>query len=742
MAINKLQIPYPDFKLHEIIDPEQFDLNNAELQDKINTVIAVLNQITDSIADGSSGADKISLTAISPFISTKLQSFLEEVISRLQSTQDGSSGADFIASTPILGVTGKTVQEQLESLKSILDSIQTQINSNTTNLQTQINTHKISADHDTRYYTKTQLDNGQLDGRYYTRASVDSQVTRLQSQINTIGDYAKQVANENKTRWLTAVNTYADIATTYPNPQLGDTVQTISDSKIYRWNGTQWVWTQQYNANAITDVQNKIGILYKNEVNVFSYGVVADGISDDTQKIQNAINDAHKKQGKVKLPAGKYFVSSLTLPVGVTLEGATDAFYSSGFGIENLTILITDCTTTFMTLKGANHVKNIVVLYKNQTYTGASLIDTGVTFKITYDTATTEYSKGCLIEGVSVIGGTTVIENLEASDYFSVRRLSFTPNHLKPSIRVNNAYDVVRFDHIHCNVNIAWSFSQAGVIPSNFSTAIVNTIKTNGKLFEFGRVDELQMNNPFAYGVAYPITVTTLLGVNNGGITINNAVFDATYRVFTIDAPVTNFGIQINGLKAVFITSDESCLFYFTANSSGTRVQATNVYVSSSEEKIWRKCIFDTGSNNNRVIVSNFNFHNSSANTDNGINNYYYDINGYAGSDGLKPSNLVLKPREDYYIPVIAGGAQMQYGSSTVSFSAGETSKTLNIPFPNGSFSSTPKIIATLGDSGVGYGNATIRILSPSTTGFTIRIDLPNGAGANGGQVVNWLAIG
>ena len=75
------------------------------------------------------------------------------------------------------------------------------------------------------------------------------------------GDYAKQVGDENKTRWLTAVNTYADIATTYPNPQLGDTVQTIDDSKIYRWDGTQWVWTQQYNANAITDVQNKIGIL-------------------------------------------------------------------------------------------------------------------------------------------------------------------------------------------------------------------------------------------------------------------------------------------------------------------------------------------------------------------------------------------------------------------------------------------------------------------------------------------------
>ena len=94
-------------------------------------------------------------------------------------------------------------------------------------------------------YAKTQGDYAKSQGNY----------------AKTQGDYAKQVGDENKTRWLTAVKTYADIATTYPNPKLGDTVQTIDDSKIYRWDGTQWIWTQQYNANAITDVQNKIGIL-------------------------------------------------------------------------------------------------------------------------------------------------------------------------------------------------------------------------------------------------------------------------------------------------------------------------------------------------------------------------------------------------------------------------------------------------------------------------------------------------
>lgn len=77
----------------------------------------------------------------------------------------------------------------------------------------------------------------------------------------TQGNYAKQVANENKTRWLNPVATFADIATTYPNPQHGDTVQTTSDGKIYRYENGQWNWTQAYTDTALADAQNKIEIL-------------------------------------------------------------------------------------------------------------------------------------------------------------------------------------------------------------------------------------------------------------------------------------------------------------------------------------------------------------------------------------------------------------------------------------------------------------------------------------------------
>jgi hypothetical protein len=92
-------------------------------------------------------------------------------------------------------------------------------------------------------------------------ANTQAQYAQQQGDYaKTQGDYAKQAAENNIINWLTPVNTYTDIATTYPNPQIGDLVQTIDDSKIYRWDGTQWVFVQKYDANAITDVQNKLAI--------------------------------------------------------------------------------------------------------------------------------------------------------------------------------------------------------------------------------------------------------------------------------------------------------------------------------------------------------------------------------------------------------------------------------------------------------------------------------------------------
>jgi len=67
---------------------------------------------------------------------------------------------------------------------------------------------------------------------YYTEAEVDNLLSQLETNID----------------WKEAVNTYNDIATTYPNPQDGWTVNVKDTDYTYRYNGTEWV---AISANAI-----------------------------------------------------------------------------------------------------------------------------------------------------------------------------------------------------------------------------------------------------------------------------------------------------------------------------------------------------------------------------------------------------------------------------------------------------------------------------------------------------------
>lgn len=67
---------------------------------------------------------------------------------------------------------------------------------------------------------------------YYTEAEVDNLLSQLETNID----------------WKEAVNTYTDIATTYPNPQDGWTVNVKDTDYTYRYNGTEWV---AISANAI-----------------------------------------------------------------------------------------------------------------------------------------------------------------------------------------------------------------------------------------------------------------------------------------------------------------------------------------------------------------------------------------------------------------------------------------------------------------------------------------------------------
>lgn len=111
-------------------------------------IIAALSDLPNA-TDGLTAAQLKAKFDESP---TAFKTFVNSLIDELEATTDGSSGADSIGSTTISGLTGNTVQVVLEALKTLVD------------------TKAATAD----TYTRTELNNGQLDTRYFTETEIQA----------------------------------------------------------------------------------------------------------------------------------------------------------------------------------------------------------------------------------------------------------------------------------------------------------------------------------------------------------------------------------------------------------------------------------------------------------------------------------------------------------------------------------------------------------------------------------------
>ena len=131
MPLTYFEISYPNFTLGSIIDPEEANQNNYEIVTKINSLVTFVNTNEANIAN---------LTTIKAD-NTYVDNKFNELAGVDRTTQTVKSNADNLIS------------------------------------------HKTSGDHDTRYYTKTQLDGGQLDNRYYTETEINSKLSTVNYSI-------------------------------------------------------------------------------------------------------------------------------------------------------------------------------------------------------------------------------------------------------------------------------------------------------------------------------------------------------------------------------------------------------------------------------------------------------------------------------------------------------------------------------------------------------------------------------
>jgi hypothetical protein len=85
-------------------------------------------------------------------------------------------------------------------------------------------------------YLHNSLEGNNLTCDYYGTAYASLPASRIWIDSNGTGSnktlqHLVTDMDNIKTNWLVAVTTFANIATTYPTPSLGDTVQTTDDSK-------------------------------------------------------------------------------------------------------------------------------------------------------------------------------------------------------------------------------------------------------------------------------------------------------------------------------------------------------------------------------------------------------------------------------------------------------------------------------------------------------------------------------
>ena len=151
-------------------------------------------------------------------------------------------------------------------------------------------------------------------GDVYNKNEIDNKFSQLETNID----------------WKEAVATYNDIATTYPNPVDGWTVNVKDTDYTYRYNGTSWV---AISANAIPKATQSVdGLITKEDKTKL------DGIATGAEVNQNAFSKvtvgsttvaADNKTDTLTLVAG----SNVTITPDATNDkitiAATDTKYSS-----------------------------------------------------------------------------------------------------------------------------------------------------------------------------------------------------------------------------------------------------------------------------------------------------------------------------------------------------------------------------------------------------------------------------
>ena len=145
--------------------------------------------------------------------------------------------------------TGGTTKTNLDS--SISNAVSTKSQLDSINSEALITKTDLTNINNTANSTKNDLTTLIENNQY----SIDSENTRISNEEDRVLVESSRVIeyqamiNSSKMILKNPVSNYSNITTTYPSPVIYWTVRTIDDGKLYRYDGSIWVWIDTLNTN-------------------------------------------------------------------------------------------------------------------------------------------------------------------------------------------------------------------------------------------------------------------------------------------------------------------------------------------------------------------------------------------------------------------------------------------------------------------------------------------------------------
>jgi hypothetical protein len=199
-------------------------------------------------------------------------------------------------------------------------------------------------------------------------------------QDRAIEEATQSIIDSAKLIWLEPVNTFADIATTYPSPEVGHTVFVRDTGKVYRFYDGAWMEIQQIDAGPVNEVDTRLSAEIEenrqeieqartkadgttfpvlrdrlnsidDEIGILSdksdsyyldpkfppaplVAAKGDGVTDDTVALQGLIDYAIANKRPIRLSPGTYLTGPLTLNNDNKPADAQWGGISGFFGVE------------------------------------------------------------------------------------------------------------------------------------------------------------------------------------------------------------------------------------------------------------------------------------------------------------------------------------------------------------------------------------------------------------------------